>query len=445
MRITESYARMLARETYFWAWPMINVYNRRMTFKDIPVAGLLGGTVPVGPLNQLSMLHGYVDPSERAVACPNQDVVYGIALLALDVEPAVVQVPDFADRFWVYQVVDVRTDSFADVGKMYDTKPGFYLLAGPDWRGKVPAGITKVFHANSNTAVVIPRIFMDDTPQDLQSVQSVINQVDVYPLSRFDGKAKQHDWSKSPTIPAPSGGKGETQWVVPDKFLDMLPLVLKDAQPLPGEELRYARIRWLIDSAHKDPAIKAAILDEAKKAEQEVVSPLLQFRNFGLPLMDNWTTVNNGAAFGADYFTRTAVARSNIFVNKPNETKYFYLDLNKDGGRLNGSNNYTVTFAKGHLPPVKGFWSLTLYNEEHFFAPNEIKRYSVGTKNKDLKYNADGSLTIYVQATPPEGDKRLNWLPSAKGNFSLYFRTYWPDTAVTSGQWTPPGAAKMES
>jgi hypothetical protein len=443
-RITEAYARMVARDAYFWAWPMLNVYSRRLTFKDIPEPGLLGGTVPVAPPNRLSMLHSYVDPAERAVACPNQDVVYGFSILALDQEPVVVQVPDFGSRFWVYQVVDTRTDSFADVGKMYGTKPGFYLLVGANWHGTVPKGINGVFHAKTNTGVVIPRVFMDDTEQDRQAIQSVVNQIDVYPLSQFDGKTKQHDWSKNPTIPAPAGGKGETKWVVPEKFVDELPLVLKDSPALPGEEVRYARILSVLDAAQKDPALKAAMIDEAKKAEAELVTPLLQFRNYGLPLGDHWTTQSNGAEFGTDYFTRTAVARSNIFVNKPNETKYFYQDLDRNGERLNGKNNYTVTFAKGHLPPVKGFWSLTLYNEDHFFEPNQINRYSLGTKNKDLKLNPDGSLTIYVQSTPPDGDKRLNWLPSPKGDFSLYVRAYWPEEAVTAGQWIPPAVVNTK-
>ena len=71
------------------------------------------------------------------------------------------------------------------------------------------------------------------------------------------------------------------------------------------------------------------------------------------------------------------------------------------GARLNGANQYTVTFGVSDLPPVRGFWSLTLYNEHHFFAPNDLKRYSIGTKNRALKYGADGSLTIYVQAESP--------------------------------------------
>ena len=101
------------------------------------------------------------------------------------------------------------------------------------------------------------------------------------------------------------------------------------------------------------------------------------------------------------------------------------------------ARNSRVTFAKGQLPPVKGFWSLTLYNRHHFFAPNEIKRYSVGTKNKDLKFNSDGSLTIYVQADAPA--QVSNWLPSPKDSeFVLYLRAYWPKEEISDGKWTPP-------
>ncbi len=109
----------------------------------------MAGPLPLAPLNHLTMLTGYVDPAERSIACPNQDVVYGVGSLALDVSPVVVQVPDFGDRFWVYQGVDLRTDSFVQIGKMYGSTPGFYLLVGPNWKGEVPKGITRVFRASS--------------------------------------------------------------------------------------------------------------------------------------------------------------------------------------------------------------------------------------------------------------------------------------------------------
>jgi hypothetical protein len=172
-RLTEAYARMVAGEAYFWAWPMINIYNKRLAFKHVPEPGLMGGILPVAPLNRLSMLTDYVDPAERSVACPNQDVVYGGAILAFDQSPAVIQVPDIGTRFWVYQIVDLRTDSFANLGAMYDSKPGFYLLVGRDWNGDVPPGITQLFRAKTNTGVVGPRIFQDDTPEDKRAIQNV--------------------------------------------------------------------------------------------------------------------------------------------------------------------------------------------------------------------------------------------------------------------------------
>jgi hypothetical protein len=446
VRITEAYARLVARDAYFWAWPMVNIYNRRLAFAQTPKPGLLGGVLPCAPLNRVAMLHDYVEPEERAVACPNQDVVYGGGVLALDLSPVVVQVPDFGDRFWVYQVVDLRTDSFVSLGQMYGTRPGFYLLVGPDWDGEIPKGIQKVFRSKTNTGFVGPRVFMDDSAEDRKAIQAVIAGIDVYPLAEYDGRAKSQDWAKLPAFPQPASadGEGESRWVIPETIFDQLPTVLADAPPLPGEEARYAQIRALLDIAAKDPALKAAMIDEANKVEAELVTPLLQFRNWGIPLADHWNSVANGAAFGIDYFTRTAVARSNILVNAPNETKYFYQDLDSTGTRLNSANRYTVTFAKGQTPPVDGFWSLTLYNVDHFFAPNEIKRFSLGTKNRTLQFAADGSLTLYVQADPPPEAQRANWLPAPKAaEFSLYLRTYWPKVEVTEGSWTPPAVVKL--
>jgi hypothetical protein len=441
VKVTEEYARLAARDAYFWAWPLVNIYNKRLAFSQAPEPGLMNGILPMAPLNRLAMLRDYVEPEDRFVACPNQDVVYGGGVLALEGSPAVVQVPDFGSRFWVYQIVDLRTDSFAQLGAMYGTTPGFYLLVGPSWQGEVPRGITKVFRASSNTGFVAPRVFQDDTPEDKRAVQAVLQQIMMYPLAEYDGTTKTKDWGELPRF-STRGGSGsgaETRWVFPDKFFDQLPAVLADAPPLPGEEARYAQLRAIAAAAQKDPALKTATMGEMSKAETELIDPLLQFRNWGIPLPYNWSTVANGAAFGVDYFTRTAVAKSNILVNAPNETKYFYQDLDAASARLNGANRYTVTFAKDQTPPVNGFWSLTLYDQYHFFAPNQIKRFSLGTKSRDLKRNADGSLTIYVQADPPSADRRANRLPAPnQADFSLFMRAYWPKVAVTDGSWTPP-------
>lgn len=443
VKITEEYAKLVARDVYFWAWAMVNIYNRRLYFSKIK-QHQYSGPLPQAPVNRFTMLTDYVAPEQRNIACPNQDVVYGIGGLALDISPVVIQVPDFGERFWVYQIVDLRTDSFVQLGKMYNTTPGFYLLVGPDWQGEMPKGITKVFRSSTNTGLAGPRIAQNDDSVDKQAIQIPLKQVLMYPLAEYDETMKSIEWSKLPNIPFKATGGSETKWVTPETFFDVLPLVLADAAPLPGEEARYAQVLAVLEALKTNPALKEPMIQAAAEVEEQVVDPLLQFRNFGQQLPHNWSTISNESAFGTDYFTRTAIARSNILVNSPNETKYYYQDLDAKGTRLNGSKHYTVTFAKDQTPPAHGFWSLTMYDGMHFFVPNEIGRYSVGTKNKDLQFDSDGSLTIYVQPdAPTDAKQRANWLPSpVDADFTLYVRAYWPKTSVLDGSWTPPPVEK---
>jgi hypothetical protein len=439
VKITEPYAAMIARDAYFWAWPMVNLFNKRLNFKDVPEPMMIGPG-PAAPLNRVAMLTAYIDPGQRLVACPNQDVVYGAGSLALDLSPVVI----FGNRFWVYQMVDLRTDGCVQLGKMYGTTPGFYLLVGPNWRGDIPTGITKVFRCPNNTGFAGPRVFQDDTPEDRKAIQSVLTQIMMYPLAEFDGRMKSTDWSKIRKVPGAAAGDAETKWVFPDKFFDQLPDILADAPPLPGEESRYAQMSALLEAVKSDPALKDAVTRAVTEVEDQIVKPLFEFRNWGQQLPHHWSTISNEAAFGTDYFTRTAVAKSNILVNSPNETKYFYQDLDASGARLNSTNRYTVSFATDGTPPVNGFWSLSIYKEHHFFVANPIDRFSVGTKNKDLKFAADGSLTIHVRAeAPADPAQRANWLPAPKGDFSLYVRAYWPKAPVMDGSWTPPAVQRV--
>ena len=264
--MTKEYVQTVGRIAYLWGWPLVNVANRADAFSKAPEPGLLGGVVPVA-FNRNAMLTGYISPDEHFIACPNQDVVYGAGFFALDKEPTVFQVPEFGDRFWVYALYDARTDEFSEIGKAYGTKPGFYLMVGPDWKGETPAGITAVVRSSTSSAFAVPRIFMDDTAEDHAAIQSVINQIVFYPLSEFDGKVKTKDWSKLPHFPAPKT-KGETEWVNPETFFQQLPTVMKSVPPLPGEEALYKWIGSVLDAAAKDPAIKKTLEETA------VVAPL---------------------------------------------------------------------------------------------------------------------------------------------------------------------------
>lgn len=443
--MTKEYVETVGRLAYLWGWPLVNNYNRAERVKDLPEPGRMGGILPVSPPGQVSMLTDYIDEKERFVTCPNQDTVYGAGYQRLNSIPVIVQVPDFGDRFWTYQVCDARTDAFCNLGKQNGTKPGFYLLVGPEWKGEKPAGVTEVFRSPTDLAVIFPRVFQSDAPEDKAAVQPLLSQIVVYPLTEFDGKMKTKDWHKTPTFNAPDNAGGEeTKWVVPEKFFDELPIVMKEIPPLPGEESLYAQFQAVLDAAAKDPKIKAILTQTAIDAEKTLITPLLQFHNNGRPVGNGWTSPSNGAAWGVDYLSRAATSRSNMYDNAPETTRYIYNDFDSAGARLNGANKYTVTFAKGQTPPVEGFWSLTLYNDKHLFSANPLNRYSLGTKNKSLKYNDDGSLTLYVQSDSPGAAKEANWLPAPKAaDFSLYIRTYWPKQEVLDGSWVPPHIQRL--
>ncbi len=437
------YARTIAQLAYVWGWPIVNMLNRNAKITQAPYPGLLGGILPAAPRGQIGMLHDYIEPSETFVTCPNQDVVYGLGFFSLDEEPVVAQVPDFGDRFWVYALYDARTDQFGNLGKPYGTKPGFYLLVGPRWNGLKPNGITEVIRSPTALANAIPRIFQDDTPEDKKAIQASINQVVFYPLKDFTGEMKTIDWATAKDIPVPKStdpdeGGGETKWVIPEKFFDQFPDVLATADPLPGEEAMYGQFRLLLDAAEKDPEIKKLLVETAVETEKNVIGPFFEWKHNGRPAGNGWNRSTNNAQFGLDYFNRTGTSKSNMFDNRPTETQYFYTDFDETGKELTGKGNYAITFAAGQEPPVDGFWSLTLYNDKHLFHANDLKRYSLGTKNKNLKRNSDGSLTLYAGAKSPGGDKETNWIPAPDGSFSLYIRAYWGKEPILDGSWKPP-------
>jgi hypothetical protein len=174
-------------------------------------------------------------------------------------------------------------------------------------------------------------VFQADDPADNAAVQPLLRKIMAYPLSEFDGAMKEKDWNDIIPLPSATLDNEEWRWVKPESFFDTLPRVLDLCPPLPGEEALYALFRAILATAHEDSAVLEALREAAAEADKTLVAPLLEFRNFGVSLPHHWTTVLNSAEFGTDYYTRTAVAKSNIFINRPHETRYFYQDFDRDG------------------------------------------------------------------------------------------------------------------
>jgi hypothetical protein len=266
----------------------------------------------------------------------------------------------------------------------------------------------------------------------------------VYPLEEFTGEMLIKDWADVPSFDAGlRTGGGETKWVRPETFFGQLGEVLRTVPPQGGEQALYAQFGALLDAGRRDPQIRQQADKAFTEADAAFAANAMLWKYNGAEAGNGWNRPVNNSQWGLDYHNRAATARSNMFENRPGETQYFYTDTDAEGGQLTGDHTYQVTFGPGGLPPVAGFWSLTMYNEDHFFYPNDLRRYSLGTKNKLLTYGPDGSLSLYAGHTSPGPDHESNWLPAPDGTFSRYLRAYGGQTGITGGTWTPPVITKQ--
>ena len=112
---------------------------------------------------------------------------------------------------------------------------------------------------------------------------------------------------------------------------------------------------------------------------------------------------------------------------------------------LDGRRRWLLRFPAGQLPPVSEFWSITMYTlPQRLLTPNPINRYSIGDRTPGLRYGADGSLEIVLQAENPGPAKAANWLPAPAGPFFFVARLYGPKQQVLSGSWTLPALVELK-
>ena len=158
---------------------------------------------------------------------------------------------------------------------------------------------------------------------------------------------------------------------------------------------------------------------------------------------NGWDLNYNWGKYGTNYSLRASVARIALGANLPEDAVYPLVFNDSAGQPLEGTRRYVLHFQKDQLPPVKAFWSLTVYDARGFFTENAIGRYAIGDRDR-LHFNADGSLDIYLQHAPPGPDQESNWLPVPSEPFNMAMRLYWPKPMVLDGTWVPPPVRRVE-
>lgn len=438
--------KAIAEEGFIYGLPIVMNYAVMYDFVVDKNSGQF--KAPFNQINNETRVFSYKDTT---VVTPNSDTPYSMVWMDLRAEPMVLSVPQVeADRYYSVQLEDGNTFNYGYIGsRATGNEPGDYLVAGPEWQGETPAGIKQVFRSSTQFSIALYRTQLFNA-DDMPNVEKVQAGYKVRPLSAYLGQPAP---VAAPAIDFPKINKDMAK----SNFFDYLDFALQFAPAGPEEHAIRARLASIGIGAGKtfefkdlSAEHKAAIVLGMKDGNDKID----QFLSSGKKLVNGWkisSPFGDRAFYNGNWLLRAAGAKAGIYGNDVVEAAYPITRVDIDGEPLDASkHNYSITFPAGQLPPVNAFWSLTMYDgKSQLLIENPINRYLINSPMlPELKKNADGSLTLYIQKDNPGADKQSNWLPAPNDTIYLVMRLYWPKTEAPSilpigqGSWSPPGIVK---
>ena len=448
--LTPEEAQAIAVDAYIYGYSLVTTEVTRVQMSNVPAVEQIRA-----PMGTFFNVPGYPPATYRGVSATNADTLYSAAWLDLS-EPQVFSHPKIDQRFFTFELVDLWMIVKDSVGTNTSGEQAMtYLFTGPDWQGTVPEGMTHISFP-TRYMIILGRTYALNTPEDLAKVHALQAQYQVRPLSAW---GKPYTFEAPPVDPDPGFSMTEAPQKAilalgTDGYFNMLTRLMGSVAPAAAEDApMVARMAQLgivagqpFDASKLDPAQREKLKDVPKIALEKMVAA---WDSLGKDV-NGWRVTTVGGRYGTDYLVRGAWAASGWPSQLPHVSVYPSASVDSAGQQLNGANSYTLTFAKGMMPPVNplAFWSLTMYISDDglWFYPNELNKLTVSPRDK-LVYNEDGSLTLYLQHTSPGADKQANWLPAPKGPFAVTLRIYWPNTeapSILNGTWQPPGIIKVQ-
>jgi hypothetical protein len=432
-------------EAVAYGLPLVIMDATRRKATNVAAAG-----PQAAPVNQFAHMTAFPDASFRDVVRANVDTLYSAAWLDLSSEPMVLSVPDTGGRYYLMPMLDAWTNIFASPGKRTTgTGAGSFAITGPGWSGTLPEGLQRL-ESPTNMVWIIGRT-QTNGPADYAAVREIQAEYRLVPLSAYGKPYTPPAGVVDPAIDMSLAPVEAVGRMGAAQFFDTLARLMKDNPPPPADAPVLAKLATIgivpgqeFDPSTLDPAVARgleralpAALAKLTAASQQAGAPVNGWR---IPSM-------NLADFGTDYGTRAVVALVGLGANLPADAVYPSAFVDGDRQPLDGANRYVIHFGKGQEPPVRAFWSITLYDRDSFFVANAAGRYAMSSWMPFVR-NADGSLDLYVQAESPGKDREANWLPApAAGPFNLTLRMYWPSEAAPSivdGSWQPPAIRRVQ-
>ena len=433
--VTPEEAFEIAKEAYIYAYPQVLVNKTGEVATNVEVPNF-----PTAPFNQIAHARAFPDDTFTIVVRPNADTLYSTLSFDVSKEPLLFHIPASQGRYYLMVFMDNWSEVFASIGSRTNGNGEItFAIVGPDWVGKLPDGVRE-YRSPTGKGLLIGRT-QTNGKSDYAAVHQFQDGMKVAPLSRFHSKEA-----------APKGTVSQTQDMSPpptqvdtmsgeDFFAYFTQLWAQN--PPHGIDYpildRLERIGLIAGQRFDFEKAPAHVKEAIKQAPAPALAEIKETWKISGHFSNGWrTNLTAIGTYGADYLHRAAVAYGALGANVPEDALYPTTFVDESGKRLDSGKRYILHFEKGQLPPVRAFWSLTMYDDKQLFSANELSRFAIGDRDP-LLVNDDGSVDIYIQRDNPGDGKTINWLPTPKaGNFSMNMRLYWPRHEASSGQWTPP-------
>lgn len=431
-------ATAIATDAYVYGYPLVTVELTRRVITN--------AARPVGlhaPMGQFASARQYPTAAFKDVTAPNADTLYSSAFLDLAKEPYVLSIPDAHGRYYLFPMLDGWTDVFQAPGtRTTGTGPQTYAITAPGWSGILPPGVTE-YKSPTDTVWIIGRIYCTGTPKDYQAVHEMQDKLLLVPLSSY-GKPYTPPGTVDPSIDMKTPVRDQVNALDIAAYFNLMAQLMKDNPPAAADAQMVEKMAKIgvvpgqpFDLTKLSPDAQQALKAVPKAAFGKIMG---EFKDLGKN-ENGFVFFTKTGLYGTDYLDRAFVTAIGLGANRPQDAVYPTSEVDAEGKPYSGANKYVMHFNKGQLPPVNGFWSLTMYNAAYFFVANPLNRYSISVRN-NLKHNADGSVDLYVQQENPGKNKESNWLPAPADKFVLILRLYWPKEnppSLLDGTWTIPG------
>lgn len=430
-------AKEIAKEVFIYAYPMVeNYYSMYAWAIDEE------GDQYKGSMNTLASVAQLFGPNDTGVVTPNSDAMFSFLVMDLRREPLVVTMPPIEkERYYSLQLVDLYTHNYDYLGTRRDGNGGGdFLIAGPNWEGEKPEGIKRIVQSPTELMFSQFRTQLIN-PEDMDNVKQIQAGYKVEPLSAYLGTKAP---VASPAIDYPPIKNRE---LIESDTFRYVNFLLQFSPELEGEQdLRERFTEIGVEAGESWPPklsdeVLQAIEDGRKAGIEEINEAAGKITSslglFGTP--EEMVGKNLERAIGA---------KLGLYGNNSEEAFYPAYQVDAQGEPLDASkHSYQITFQKGELPPAGAFWSMTMYDAKtRLLVENPLDRYLLNSPMlPDMKFNADGSLTLFLQKDTPGKDMESNWLPAPEGPMWVVMRIYMPNKSAIDGTWKAPALERIET